>query len=817
MSRRNRKMDDAEWTQPGLFGDEEPEPSDPNNKTSSESSQPKPTQSVALPEGASLVEVAVEGAVRAIFTYIVDQKLQSQMVPGARVMVPFGRRAVPGYVLGPCSMAQLVKSGFDPSRLKAVVKRIDVFGKAASTQAHEPLLTNELIGLARWMAKRYACSVGTVLGAMLPSGVKSGSTASRIRLVELKVSADQATLEAGKIARKAPKQAALLARLVATAQAVPAPELLARTKASGGALLALEKKGLISLVEKPTESIGEVFGKLDAEESASAHPPELELTQAQSQATSAIIEAIQTDSYQGFLLQGVTGSGKTEVYLRALVAVLKLGRQAIVLVPEIALTPQTAERFERRLGRERVAVLHSHLTGGERAEAWRKIRAGDIDVVVGARSAMFAPFSRLGCIVIDEEHEGAFKQDSSPRYHARTIATERAQKNGAVLILGSATPSLESSHAARVGRLKHMLLPERVAGRAMPSVVTVDMRTENQETKKYNYLSRALRKAIRETLDDKSQAILFLNRRGFATVITCGRCGHTEKCTQCDITLTNHKERDVLTCHYCGQNKPVPSLCTACGAPGIKFWGLGTERVESEVRRIFFDARVARMDGDTMTRRSAYLETLTAFREGKIDILIGTQMIAKGLDFPNVTLVGIVLADTSLHMPDFRSRERTFQLVEQVSGRAGRGEKGGRVVVQTYLPGDPALKYATAHDFSGFLQDELGVRKSFGYPPFTHLARILVRSKELDKARAAGVEAAKAIKNLVTGTAAEIRVLGPSPAPIAMLEGWHRFHILLKADSPELLDALFEGPAWNVLKKLKGAETQVDVEPMAML
>ena len=823
MSTHKKSEPDGQRTQLGLFGPEDelaaPSPEKKRgvlpkkDSGESESRTNAMSQALMLPDGATLHEIAIESVVRGTFSYYAEKNLSAQMVPGARVMVPFGRRSVPGYVLGPSSRDDLEQSGFDISRLKGIQKRIDLFERRGQEGAQEPLLTDELIGLARWMSRRYACSVGAVLGAMLPAGVKSGSMAARLRMAALRVPAARAMEEAEKIRRRAPKQAALIEELIAANVALPVPDLLARAGAGDSALKGLEKKGILDLVEKASESIAEIFGQSGSGESQQALP--VTMTGAQNEAVAALSQAIQSGAYKGFLLQGVTGSGKTEVYLRVLEEILDSGKQGIVLVPEIALTPQTAERFERRLGSERVEVLHSHLTGGERAEAWRKIRAGTIDVVVGARSALFAPLARLGCIIIDEEHEGAFKQDTAPRYHARTVACERARMNSALLVLGSATPSLESSQAARTAALTQLVLPERVAGRSLPDVIAVDMRSENQETKKYNYLSRALRKAIRETLDEKDQSILFLNRRGFATVITCVRCGHTEKCSQCDITLTNHKEKDALTCHYCGLIKPVPEHCSACGAPGVKFWGLGTERVENEVRRLFPTARVARMDSDTMSRREAYLDTLSAFRKGEIDILIGTQMIAKGLDFPNVTLVGIVLADTSLHMPDFRSRERTFQLVEQVSGRAGRGEKGGRVIVQTYLPNDPALKYATKHDFAGFLMEELGVRKSFGYPPFTHLARILVRSKDVVKGREAAQYASNTIRETSGGNG--LKILGPSPAPIARLEGWYRFHVLIKADEPEQLDELFSGPLWDGLKKLKGAEAQVDVEPMAML
>lgn len=776
-----------------------------------------------LPPGTELAEVAVEGVVRGTFTYLSDERTRGQLVLGARVLVPFGPRAVPGYYVGARTPEDLVKENLDPGRLKAVLRRMDGDGdevtgvereaKRVERKTDAPLLTPELLELARWIARQYACSLGTVLAAMLPAGVKRGAAAVRPRVVTAAKSPEEMLAAADALAKKAPKQAALLHALLAAAGGTAlAPELLAEAEAPGTALKALEKLGLVSVTEQAAVSIGDSYG---AEATTSG---DVKLTEAQAHALEAIEASLRAGEHQAFLLQGVTGSGKTEVYLRALERTRELGKQGIVLVPEIALTPQTAQRFEGRLGRERVAVLHSNLTGGERAEAWRAARAGKIDVVVGARSALFAPLERIGCIVVDEEHEGAFKQDSNPRYHAREVAEARARLGKAVLVLGSATPSLESFQAARSGRIHRLLLPERVAGAELPPVSVVDMRDENRDTQRYNYLSGALKKALHETIERREQAILFLNRRGFATVITCLHCGHTEKCERCDITLTSHRSREKITCHYCGFEKPVPSVCAKCKSPGVKFWGQGTERVEEEVRKAFPNARIARMDSDTMTKREAYLETLGAFRAGRIDVLVGTQMIAKGLDFPNVTLVGIVLADTALHMPDFRSRERTFQLLEQVAGRAGRGSKGGRVIVQTYLPHDVSVKEASDHDYEGFCLNELRERQSFYYPPFSRLGRVLVRGKEKEKALAAAREAGVALRaEAKKQSGKRIEVLGPSPAPIAMLDGQHRMHLLVKAPDGESLAEVFNGEVEEMLAKLKGAEAIVDIDPLGML
>ncbi|MCY3023160.1 MAG: primosomal protein N' [Planctomycetota bacterium] len=788
---------------------------------------PRPAPPPPAPEAADarafqhLAEVAVVGPVRSLFTYVADA-VWDQLVPGARVQVPFGRRTATGFFVAGKSPDELAREGVNPARLRPILRVLDaaapVGGAAAATQA---LVTPTLLALARWIARHYAAPLGSVLSAMLPSGVKKGAAGARVRVVLPAVAPEELLRKADELAARKPRQAAVLLALAATPGPQHAAALLQEAAAPDSALRALEKAGLVRVTaERPEAPCSDV--DMAGEDAAG-----VTLTDEQAAALAQVQDALQAresneGELRGFLLQGVTGSGKTEIYLRGLQTVLAQGRQGIVLVPEIALTPQTAQRFERRLGRERVAVLHSHVTEGERAEAWHAVREGRIDVVVGARSALFAPLPRLGVIVIDEEHETAFKQESTPRYHARDVALELARLSGAVLILGSATPSFEALYAAKTGRLRHLVLSQRVAGRPLPPVEIVDMTRENREVERYSYLSRSLLRAMAETLARGEQTILFMNRRGFATVITCLRCGYTEKCGQCDITLTSHRlgaaphgHREILTCHYCGIAKPVPEFCGGCGAPGVKHWGVGTERVENEVRKVFPGARVARMDSDTMTRRTAYLETLGSFRAGKTDILVGTQMIAKGLDFPNVTLVGVVLADTALHMPDFRSRERTFQLLAQVAGRAGRSAKGGRVVIQTHLPQDPAIRAAVQHDYEAFSLQELQERRAYGYPPYTRLARVLIRGKDQGATRRAAHEVADALRAACPTTG--VTILGPAEPPIAKLEGFHRQHILLKAGDGDALAALLAGPAGDVLAKLKGASAAVDVDPLAML
>jgi primosomal protein N' (replication factor Y) len=672
---------------------------------------------------------------------------------------------------------------------------------------------------------------------MLPVGVKKGTAGATVRIVRVLLPTEKLIAHAVEFQTKKPRQAALLKTLIEKVSTfeksleesfVPITDLVTHSIGPSvpiAALKALEKLGVIRMEEMRA---GHSTDELTHTE---GHAHDLTLNTEQHVAYSSIEQSLSAGVFDGFLLQGVTGSGKTEVYLRTLKKALAMGRQGIVLVPEITLTPQTAQRFQQRLGHQRVAVLHSHVTEGDRADAWRDVRAGKIDVVVGARSALFAPLPRLGVIVVDEEHEGAFKQESSPRYHARDVAMELARISQAVLILGTATPSFETLYAAKTGTLKHLHLATRVEGRPMPPVQIVDMGQENRDANRYLYLSPPLLHAMTTTLERREQSILFMNRRGFSTVITCLRCGLTEKCEHCDITLTSHRQAgthsEKLRCHYCGYEKVLPSVCSGCGMPSLKHWGLGTERIEDEVRKSFPAARIARMDSDTMTRRTSYLDTLSAFRAHQIDILIGTQMIAKGLDFPNVTLVGVVLADTALHMPDFRSRERTFQLLAQVAGRAGRGDKGGRVIIQTFLPDDPAIRAAARHDFETFSLAELQERRTFLYPPFTRLARILIRGKDQALTKAAAIQIGDLLKMesakqtqtspILRGAPPPSQILGPSEPPISRLEGMFRQHIMIKARDSQTLSSLLSGPIMAALQKLKGADATVDVDPLSML
>ncbi|MFO1475768.1 MAG: primosomal protein N' [Verrucomicrobiota bacterium] len=490
------------------------------------------------------------------------------------------------------------------------------------------------------------------------------------------------------------------------------------------------------------------------------------------------------------MLHGVTGSGKTEVYLQAIAHALENGKGAIVLVPEISLTPQTVERFKARFSsgplRTLVAVLHSHLSAGERHDEWHKIRQGRARIVIGARSAVFAPVDPLGLIIVDEEHEHTYKQEESPRYHARDVAIMRGMMERAVVVLGSATPSLESYHNCQSGKYRLLELPERVDGQKMPHVRVVDMRQAARKDKGIPIFSPQLKEAITQRLERGEQTILFLNRRGYSSSLQCPKCGYVAECPNCSLALTFHRREQALRCHICGHNAPVPAVCPGpgCGNPEIRYAGLGTQRVEETLAKLFPRARVRRMDADTMKRKEDYRKTLGDFRAAKIDILVGTQMIAKGLHFPNVTLVGIIYADLALHQPDFRAGERTFQLLTQVAGRAGRGDIEGEVIVQAFTPFHPAIQFARRHDFVGFCGQEEEFRKQLKYPPFSRIAMLTLKGRNEDKVKFAAEHLKKELMRLLptagSGTGSDPILAGPAPAPLLRAETFYRYQIMLR-------------------------------------
>lgn len=704
------------------------------------------------------------------FTYRVPPELRERVRPGVRVTAPFrGRREV-GFVA----------SLSDRSEVPRVLDLLEADA--------EPLLDEKLLELARWVAERYVCSWGEALAAALPSGVKKSSPARFVRLVA-----------AGAGEGRTPRQREILEAARRFEGPVPFREFLRRTGASSGTVASMIRAGLLR--EELARPEADVLADPVAEP---ARP--VRLTPEQE-------AALEGASRPGVvLLHGITGSGKTEVYLRAIERVVAAGRQAIVLVPEIALTPQTVSRFRARF--PRVAVLHSVLSEADRAAQWRAARAGDVDVIVGARSAVFAPVRSLGLIVLDEEHEGAYKQESVPRYHAREVAVERARREGATVILGSATPSLESLHRARAGLYRLARLPARVEGRPLPEIEIVDMAAEQAELKRRAVFSRRLEQLVRGALERGERVILFLNRRGFLTHVSCARCGWFFHCRRCDVAMTYHRGDDRAVCHYCSDAQPLPRECPACHGGKLLQYGQGTERVEAEIRRLFPGYAVTRMDSDSMKTRRDYRESLSAFREGRTDILVGTQMIAKGLDVPEVTLVGVIHADTAFHVPDFRAAERTFQLITQVAGRAGRGPWGGRVVVQTFLPRHDAIRAAATYDFAGFVTRELEHRREAGYPPFVSLVRVVVQGREEKRVTEAAEETARRLREALSEPRAF--VLGPAKAPLYRLRGRYRRHLLVKAPDLEAVLPDLRRLAAS-FPRTRSLQVAVDVDPISLL
>jgi primosomal protein N' (replication factor Y) len=515
----------------------------------------------------------------------------------------------------------------------------------------------------------------------------------------------------------------------------------------------------------------------------------LRLTKEQRAALDEIEAAVGERAYKAFLLHGVTGSGKTEIYIRAMRAALKQGRAAMMLVPEIALTPVFSRRLRAHFG-DAVAIFHSSLTTGERFDEWNRIKRGEARVVIGTRSAVFAPVNDLGVIVVDEEHESSYRQQESPYYHGRDTAVVRAHRERAVVVLGSATPSLESFHNARTGKYRYLQLPKRIADRAMARAEIVDMRSVFARAGRQIALSEDLLHAIAETHERGEQAIVLLNRRGYSTFLVCRSCGERMQCPNCDVTLTYHQRERNLVCHYCDFRERPPRECPACKGQYIYYVGEGTEQIEEIIRQKFPSLRIARLDRDTTARRHTYEQAILSFAAGELDMLVGTQMIAKGHDFPNVTLVGVVSVDAGLAMPDFRASERTFQLITQVAGRAGRGERGGRVLIQTYHPEHYALRHACAQDYGAFYEEEIRYRKSLSYPPFVSLAALLVRGDDLTKTHALAAELKRALDE--ANADRSCRVLGPAPAPLARLRGEHRIQLLLKSRSRPRLRAVLD-------------------------
>ncbi len=723
------------------------------------------------------------------FDYLVPDPLCGRVAVGQRVRVPLGKadRLLVGY----CVKLQSRRLG--QRRLKAVRETVD----------SRELLSPAMLRLTQWIAGYYLCEWATVLETVLPAGVRAQAGTRLTTFLELEPDA-AAKLKDLKLARK---QVAVVNALREASEPLTPAQLKRIARCSDAPVAALRRKGLIRARNMR-------IGRSEVAEPARLRQEDLALNADQQKALDAILAVLRAGEARTILVHGVTGSGKTEVYIQAIQEVIRFGRQAIVLVPEISLTPQTVERFRSRF--DTVAVLHSHLTDAERHWQWQRIVEGRVQVVVGARSAVFAPVPHLGLIVLDEEHESSFKQETAPRYHARDVALQRARAESIPLVLGSATPSLESWHRAQSGEYALVELPRRVLGRPLPAVGTVDLRDPSHTAASRGAISRQLHLAMRQCLQEGGQVILLLNRRGFSTHIQCPACGFVLKCPDCDIALTHHRTEEIALCHYCDHQVPAPTQCPDCRFQGISYRGLGTQRLEAEVRARFRDAPCLRMDTDSMQGRGAHDRALEAFRSGKVRILLGTQMIAKGLDFPNVTLVGVVNADMALHLPDFRAAERTFHLVTQVAGRTGRGERGGRVLVQTFNPDSPAIRAAARHDYAAFAAGELPVRKMFGYPPFGRMVRLVIRGPKEQPTAEFAAHLAERVTQALGDRVPRARVLGPAPAPFARLRGRFRFQIQLQGpDGDALREAVVA--ARQGLKPPEDVQWIVDVDPVDML
>lgn len=723
------------------------------------------------------------------YTYAVPDGLRDLLRPGQRVRAPLGRanRLVTGYCVG------VVPGERGQRPLKELESLLD----------RDPLIDSSMLELTRWIGERYLCGWGQVLDSVIPAGVRNKSGTREVQYFQLSEQAVELLAGRATGQRLSPQQRSLLESLQRAGQPLTAADLCAAAGCGPASLSGLRRKGLVVPMKLRSELDAEA-GPLGQTES------DLQMNDQQQRALDAILKPIRESRHETLLLHGVTGSGKTEVYIQAIREVVSYGRQAIVLVPEISLTPQTIRRFRSRFGS--VAVLHSHMTDTERHRQWQNIAAGGVQVVVGARSAVFAPVPHPGLIVIDEEHEPSFKQDSTPRYHAREVARRRCEDARVPLVLGSATPTLESWLRATRKLDRLVSMPQRVADRPLPPVLIVDVRTDPRISRGSS-IGRALHQAISRALQERGQTILFLNLRGYSPVVWCRSCGAGVKCPACDITLTWHRDRQAVVCHSCGWTSDPPLACPACQSAAIRYLGAGTQKLDEEVRGLFPQARVLRMDSDSMNRPGSHDEALGQFRRGEVDILLGTQMIAKGLDFPNVTLVGVVDADTMLRQPDMRAAERTFQLIAQVAGRTGRGERSGRVLVQTTCPDDPAVRFAAKHDYIGFAGHELAERRETKAPPFSCAARVIFRGPDERRTRETAIAVAERLRAACRGELQSVRVLGAAPAPIVRLRNFWRFHLQICAGTTEQVRALWQAVERS-LELPEDVELAVDVDPI---
>ena len=720
--------------------------------------------------------------------YSIPESCIGKVHVGSRVKVPLRSREILATVVALVD----TPSVSEPKLISALI-------------SDTPILNKSLLALARWMAEYYCCSVEAAIRSVLPQVIRKAELGfKRERIVSVNNEISEEGLQGFRA--KAPRQADVLQFAIAVAEPLPWRELQLRAATTDRTIQHLVDRGFLR-VELETANRDPYANERFVPSTA------LELNSDQKQALEIVIQSVKSRDSRPILLHGITGSGKTEVYLQAIALCLSQGLSALVLVPEISLTPQTVEHFKMRFQADLIAVLHSHLSAGERHDEWHKLNSGRARVAIGARSAVFAPVQRLGLIVVDEEHETSYKQEEAPRYHARDLAVVRAQLDQCAILLGSATPSLESYQNAKTGKYRLVQLNSRVDDRQLPLIRVIDMRQEYLKQKHVPLISGSLANAIETRLAKKEQTILFLNRRGFATSLICNQCGFVCECPNCSVALTFHQGENRLKCHLCGHIALAPRKCPKCSDSSIRYAGYGTEKVESAVQKIFPSATVARMDADSMTRKDAYRTILRAFRTGKIDILVGTQMIAKGLDFPNVTLVGIINADVGLHMPDFRAGERTFQLLTQVAGRAGRGDMAGEVYVQSSTPFSPSIQFARHHNFEGFWEQEIDFRERCDYPPFLHLLMVHIRSEHQRRAEFT----AETIHRRLSEKLDQGVTLHPVvPAPIERSKGYYRYQILLRTKSIRRLSKSVR----SIIERLTfpdDVHVSVDVDPYQVL
>ncbi len=804
-----------------------------------------------------IVEVAVGLPVFKTFHYRIPEKMMGSLRVGMRVLVPFKGRKVTGFSI---DLLEQPPKGVE-EKLREVEDLLD----------EAPLIDPQMLRLYRWISDYYLYPLGEVIKTGLPPGLQlkselilsltqdgmeslaqeglepiqekvfkeigrcgKGSLRKILRMFLGEVSRSQLfswkrkgllNIEAGIEGKEVkPKFEKVIAyqggeptQPISKKQAeilnwikekgdISYSELSKRFKSPSKSIQSLHVKGLVSLSRR------EVCRDLSVRSELKPYPKP-EPTSDQEAILVEILKGIHSKRFSPFLIYGVTGSGKTEIYLRAIEEVLIQGREAIVLVPEISLTPQLLSRFKDRFG-ENLALLHSGLGRGERYDQWRRIWKGEVKIAMGARSAIFAPFKRVGIIIVDEEHDPSYKQEEKLKYHARDVAVVRAKQVEATLLLGSATPSLESFYNTEKGKFRLLNLPERIEGRPLPRVEIVDAKKEG------GLLSEKLRAALQKNIEDKKQSLLFLNRRGFANFILCPECGHTFKCPNCSVTLTYHLRDRSLQCHYCDYRIQAPGDCPKCQGHRLQGMGIGTERLEQEIRLLFPETQVGRMDRDTTSRRRSHLQILKRLESGSIDILVGTQMIVKGHDFPNVTFVGVVSADTSLHFPDFRSSERTFQLLTQVAGRAGRGEVFGEVVIQTFNPDHYSILKAKDHDYIGFYREEIQFRKALEYPPFSRFINFRLIGNSEKRTKGMAEEMGRIGQSLLKkGYGKGIEILGPSSAPFAKMRGKYRWQMLAKGKSPQWLHQFAKELAsrMEVQIKGKGVNLDIDVDPVFIL